>query len=268
MSTEAFPPVILGPSLSDYQSVARPVSVMAKEFANGATSGTHHHAHGQLLYCVSGVMEVLTDHAVWLVPPQRAVWLPSNVAHEMRCRGHVSLRTIYVRPDAIPQSFPVDPAIVQVSPLLRELILRAVAMPPLYDEAGRDGQIVELMLQEFAWERASLLMIHQPRDRRLAPIYQHLLRNPHSNLTIENWAGKLDVSSRTLARLFHSETGTSFIRWRQQIRLLAALPRLAIGDSVIDVAMAVGYDTPSAFAAMFRKFTGTTPARYFSQAPC
>jgi AraC-like DNA-binding protein len=236
---------------------------MAKEFADGATSGKHHHLRAQLLYCVSGVMEVLTTRAMWLVPPQRAVWLPSNVEHEMRCRGHVSLRTVYVRPDAIPGAFPLTPTVVQVSPLLRELILRAVAMPQLYEEDGRDGRIVDLMLQEFRWEPASLLMMEQPDDKRLDRIYRHLLKVPHSDLTIEDWARRLDISSRTLTRLFKFETGTSFVCWRQQIRLLAALPRLAIGEPVIDVALAVGYDTPSAFAAMFRKFTGTTPARYF-----
>lgn len=253
-------------NVADYQFVPRPVTAMAKEFDDGATSGMHHHPRAQLLYCVSGVMEVLADRAVWLVPPQRAVWIPPDLHHEMRCRGHVSLRTVYVKPDAVPVSFPGAPAIVRVSPLLRELILRAVAMPNLYDENGHDGKIVDLILNEFFWEQESLLTMQQPTDRRLQRIYKHLLKAPDDVLTLENWATRLGVSSRTLARLVQTETGTSFTLWRQQIRLLTALPRLALGEPVIDVAMAVGYDTPSAFAAMFRRFTGTTPARYFKSA--
>ena len=167
-----------------------------------------------MLYCVSGVMEVLTARAVWLVPPQRAVWLPSNVEHEMRCRGHVSLRTVYVRPDAIRNSFPLTPTIVQVSPLLRELILRTVAMPQLYEEDGRDGRIVDLLLQEFHWEPASLLMMEQPNDKRLDRIYRHLLKVPHSDLTIED--------SGTKSRYFVADVDAPRqIRDRDLVRLLA-----------------------------------------------
>lgn len=250
-------------NVADYQFVPRPLTAMAKEFADGTTSGMHHHPRAQLLYCISGIMEVLAGNAVWLVPPQRALWMPPDVIHEMRCRGHVSLRTVYVRPDAIPASFPHNPAIVRISPLLRELILRAVEMPNLYDESSKDGKIVELILSEFFWEHENLLTMQQPNDKRLRRIYKHLLKEPDDARTLDDWATELGVSSRTLARLFQNETGTSFTLWRQQIRLLSALPRLAVGEPVIDVALAVGYDTPSAFTEMFRRFTGTTPARYF-----
>lgn len=247
----------------DYQLVPRPVTAMAKEFADGATSGVHHHPRAQLLYCATGVAEVLANNSVWLVPPQRGLWLPPDLVHEMRCRGQVSLRTVYVRSDAVPASFPNHPAIVNVSPLLRELLLRAVDMPHLYDENGRDGKIIELLLSEFAWEHQSLLTMQQPGNKKLQRIYRQLLKEPDDTRTLGDWATRLGVSSRTLARLFQKETGTSFTLWRQQIRLLVALPRLAVGEPVIDVALSVGYETPSAFADMFRRFTGTTPARYF-----
>lgn len=173
------------------------------------------------------------------------------------------MRTVYIQHDAVPASFPVAPAIVRVSPLLRELILRTVAMPLLYDETGRDGMIVQLLLKEFEWDEASLLHMQHPADPRLRHIFLELLAHPANDLTLEGWADQINVSSRTLARLIKQQTGTTFILWRQQLRMLSALPRLALGEPVINVALDVGYETPSAFAAMFRRFTGTTPARFF-----
>lgn len=236
---------------------------MAKEFRDGEGSGLHSHPRAQLLYCVSGIMEVAAGRSVWIVPPQRAVWLPPDVSHEMWCRGAVSMRTVYVRPDAVPSDFPETPAIVRVSALLRELILRAVEMPYLYDEAGHGGLIAQLLLKEFTWESGSLLEMQRPVDKRLDHICTQLLNHPANNLTIEQWAQKLNVSSKTLARLISAETGASFTTWRQQIRLLSALPRLAAGTPIIEVALDVGYDTPGAFSAMFRRFTGMTPRAYF-----
>jgi AraC-like DNA-binding protein len=128
----------------------------------------------------------------------------------------------------------------------------------------KDGRIVDLILMEIAWDRSNFLAMRQPSDKRIERMYRHLLSEPQSALSLEAWAGKLNISVRTINRLLKEETGVSFICWRQQIRLLSALPRLALGEPVIDVALSVGYETPGAFSAMFRKFTGKTPAKYFN----
>ncbi|MGV8267592.1 helix-turn-helix domain-containing protein, partial [Pseudomonas aeruginosa] len=61
-----------------------------------------------------------------------------------------------------------------------------------------------------------------------------------------------------------SELGVTFVHWRRQVRLAAALPRLAAGEAVARIAVDLGYQTPSAFSAMFRRLTGSTPSRYFA----
>lgn len=236
---------------------------MAKEFPEGHRSGVHAHPRAQLLYCVTGVTEVSTARATWVVPPQRAVWLPAGMLHDMHCRSAASMRTIYLQKEAVPAGFPGDPAIVRISPLLRELILRAIEMPMLYDESGRDGMIADLLLMEFEWDTASQLQMQHPQDKRLIRVFTELLSNPSNDRTLDDWADYLNVSSRTLARIIKHETGTTFVLWRQQLRILSALPRLALGEPVINVALDVGYETPSAFSAMFRRLTGTTPARFF-----
>lgn len=247
----------------DYQNVLRPVGAMAKQYTDGYVSRTHRHVRAQLLYAVAGVMEVTTAEGLWVVPPQRAVWLPPNTDHAMRARGAVALRTLYVRPDACPLAFPARPRLVHVSPLLRELVVRAVEMPVYYDEAGREGRVVALIFDEIAWLPDQPLHLAEPRDRRLAVVHAALLADPSDGRTLEQWASHAGASARTLARLCRTECGTSFLQWRQQHRILAALPRLAAGEAVTSVALDLGYETPGAFAAMFRKLMGTTPSRYF-----
>lgn len=252
---------------ADYQFVPRPISAMPKDFPAGARSGIHSHPRGQLLFCCAGVMEVTASTSVWLVPPQRALWVPIGIDHEVRCRGAVSLRTIYVAPSVIPADWPCRPTVVRVSPLLRELILRAVTMPILYDESGPDGLVAQLLLSEFEWERSSLLSLQTPSDPRLGEMYWQLIDDPRNALTLEEWAERLALTPRTLARRINAETGTSFVTWRKQIRLLAALPRLAQGENVLSVALDVGYETSSAFCRMFKELTGSTPSAYFSASP-
>ena len=77
------------------------------------------------------------------------------------------------------------------------------------------------------------------------------------------WAHVAGMARRTFMRAFSAQAGISFGRWRQQARLFAALEILAQNKSVTEVAIAVGYDSVSAFIEMFRTMLGTTPQTYF-----
>jgi AraC-like DNA-binding protein len=128
---------------------------------------------------------------------------------------------------------------------------------------GHDGRIISLALEEIEWAEDRPLHMPVFKDRRLVKISKTLQAHPADSRTLEDWAREVSTSSRTLARLFRAETGTSFIHWRQQVRVLASLPRLAAGESIANVAFDLGYETPGAFAAMFRRLMGVVPSRYF-----
>ncbi len=113
----------------DYQRVGRPLGVMAKTFPAGFVVAEHRHERAQLIHALSGVIELHVGRTLWLVPPQRAVWMPAGMAHAMLARGEVRLHTVYVRPQSCPPEFPRVPRGVMVSPLLRELIVRAAGLP-------------------------------------------------------------------------------------------------------------------------------------------
>ena len=149
-----------------------------------------------------------------------------------------------------------------MSPFLREAIVAATRIPLDYAAGGRDERVMDLILDEI--EAAPRLHLHvpMPRDPRLARLCQKLIAEPARPVTLEALAREIHVSSRTLARMFHRELGLSFGDWLRRMRLLLSLPRLAAGASVLSVALEHGYDSPSAFTAMFRRTMGVSPRAY------
>ena len=239
-----------------------PVVTKSTDYPAGHTIEPHHHARGQLVYAEHGVMMVAGDGGQWIVPPTRAIWMPPGVSHRIRCIGVVHMRSIYVRPDAAVH-LPAQAQAVGVSGLLAELIRAAVRVPLPYAADSRDGRLMRLLLDELHALPVLPLHLPQPRDERLHRICTRLAERPDDTSTLADWAVALGVDAKTIQRLFARETGMTFGQWRQQARLLHGLERLALGDKVVDVALALGYDSPSAFAAMFKRQFGEPPGAFF-----
>ena len=251
----------------DYQDVPRPLAVMAKDIPENHTTGWHFHKRAQLVYAASGVMVVKTRPGTWVIPPQRAVWVPNGVEHETRTIGPVAMRTVYVAPRAARKLSP-HCCVVNVSELLRALILRAAALPVNYDRNGPDARIMQMILDEIKSSRALPLHLPMPKHQRIGDLCAALLQNPGSTEPLEFLAKKVGMSKRTAERLFVKETKITFSRWRQQARLLTALTHLAAGHSVKQAAFNSGYSSQSAFTSLFKRTFGTTPYRYFSDPGC
>ncbi|WP_245592637.1 helix-turn-helix transcriptional regulator [Actinomadura rifamycini] len=103
-----------------------------------------------------------------------------------------------------------------------------------------------------------------PSNERVRAVADALLADPADRRSLDAHARAVGVSRRTLTRLFMQDTGMSFDRWRTHVRLRAALPILAEGHPVSHAAHLVGYATPSAFLAAFRRTVGTSPKRYLN----
>lgn len=242
----------------DYQCVPRAIAAMAKSFAAGETIPPHLHERDQVLYATEGVMRVATLREAWIVPPDRAIYMPGGLEHGVAMRGSVEMRTLYIRPGAAP-GLPTTPAVIDISGLLRALILSLLEEPVLYDEAGRGGLLAGLILDELARARQLQLVIPMPRDERLKRLCKALLDDPSRDETLDEWAGQAGASPRTLSRLFSNEVGLSFTQWRQRVRFHNAMEAIVRGEQVGAVARANGYDSASAFSAAFRKAMGVTP---------
>jgi AraC-like DNA-binding protein len=226
----------------------------------------HRHPNAQLLHGAQGVMVVSTAAGQWVVPPTRGLWMPAGVEHWIRTIGEVQMRTVYIRPDAVP-GLPTACCVLAVSPLLHELILAAVEIPLPYAADSRDGRLMRLLLDEVAGLPVLPLHLPHPSDARLQTICAALTRAPDDTTTVAGWARQLHVDPKTIHRLFVRETGMTFGQWRQQARLLVGLERLAGGGKVLDVALELGYSSPSAFATMFKRQFGVAPSLFFGRAP-
>jgi len=241
---------------------ARGVAAVALDFDDGHWVATHRHHNAQLLYATQGVLVVGTAEGHWLVPSDRGLWIPPGVAHWTRMVGAVRVRTLYIEPAQVPAHLPGSCCVLGVPALLRELILAAVAIrtPPAAD--SRDGRVMALMLDELNQQQPLPLHLPHLRHPALQPLSEQILQGQGLELELNDWAGQLGVNPKTLQRWFVRDTGMTFGKWRQQARLLTALQRLALGHSVLEVALEVGYNTPSAFSAMFRRQFGVSPSEW------
>jgi AraC-like DNA-binding protein/quercetin dioxygenase-like cupin family protein len=252
-----------------YHATERPIAAMEVDYRHGMTTGRHAHPRAQLLYAIEGVMIVQSDQGtsqgVWVVPPNRAVWLVAGAEHEVRMCGEVKIRTLFVDPAAAP-GLPTQNCVIGVSPLVRELLVAAVRIPRDYAAGTRDERLLHLLLDELTVHDVLPLYLPMPAHAGLRQVCEALVAAPDDGATAAQWGRRLGVTAKTVHRLFAKETGLSFAQWRRQARLLAALQRLAAGARIIDVALDAGYASQSAFTAMFRKHFGMPPSAFYAGA--
>jgi AraC-like DNA-binding protein len=234
---------------------------VSAELADGQVIPEHAHPEDQLLFASEGVMTLTTEQGLWVVPPLRAVWIPADTLHSVAMSGRLSMRTLYFQPKLC-RSFPRKCMVINVSSLLRELILHACTFPKLRKEDPVQKRIIEIIVDQLKAVESIPLQLPQPADSRATRVVQTLFANPGDQKTLEKLCADCGASKRTIQRLFREETKMTFNKWRQQLRLLHAMQRLAAGDKVTSAALEAGYNSTSAFIAMFRKQLGTTPARY------
>lgn len=247
-------------STVDIDLDCRAVVGLADEYPAGFRDPEHSHERIQLLYASSGVMSVVTDTTSYVIPPQRAVWIPSGVPHEVSCRGPVSLRSLYIDP-RYERGEPYC-HIVEVSQLLKALIIEVTQIPLDAELTDRDEQVMSLLIREVIDSRKIPYAAPMPNDRRLVRVCREILEDPADQRDTNEWASMAGMSRRSFTRAFKRETGMGVAVWRQQVRLLEAISLLSTGAPVTSVAMNVGYESPSAFCAMFQKTFGVPPSKY------
>jgi AraC-like DNA-binding protein len=244
----------------DPDKTRQPVFVLA-EHCDAGPGHWHAHRRAQLIHASEGVLTVHCEDGQWVVPPQRAVWVPPRVKHRVSSRKGFKLRTLYAEPQHV--SVPDRCTVVAVDALVDELLREAAGFGSDYPRRGPAARVMAVILDRVPHLATAPLHLPHPRDPRLLRVTNVLLRDPANTTTLGEWATQVGATTRTLARLFLKDTGLTFVQWRQQWRLLAALERLGAGDSVTRVAMDVGYGDVSSFIAIFKAAMGDTPARYF-----
>ncbi|MGQ5522089.1 AraC family transcriptional regulator [Chitinimonas sp. PSY-7] len=223
-------------------------------------SGLHCHQRAQLLYAVSGVLQIQVNNLCCVLPPHMAAWIPAGSSHQALATKPFAYRSLYFDPAAF-TSLPAKAQILAVDPLLRELIVR-IAEWPLAPADPCQQRLIEVLLDEIRNAPVAPLSLPLPEDRRLLRITGLLMDEPGNPATLDQLATQAGASSRTINRLFQNQTGLSFSAWRQQLKIMAARRYLAEGMSITAAALNLGYAQESAFIAMFRKVTGKTPGQF------
>jgi AraC-like DNA-binding protein len=240
------------------RSIARPVSALALSNKAGFVIKEHQHSRHQLIYAIRGVMTIRAHQSIWTVPPSHALWMPAGVEHQIRMVTAVEMHTLYFQTNAI--SMPETKcSVLAVTPLLRELIVRAMQIPPHYRKGTADERIMQLISDEVTQLQVRQFSLPLPTDRRLRHMSEHILRDLSDNRTIGQLGQIIGLSERSVMRLFLAETGFTVSGWRQQARLMQAFVLMERGLSTTRISSDLGYASASAFSKMFQKVFGETP---------
>ncbi|KKC25559.1 AraC family transcriptional regulator [Sphingomonas sp. SRS2] len=243
----------------EFDESDRSVIGLEDEYEAGFVDPTHQHGRDQILYASAGVMSVTTARANFVIPPQRAIWIPANVAHEVACRGPVSLRTLYLS-DVRPASR--DCRVLEVTDLLRALIVEVSKLGGFYENSARNQLLIELLKVELGNTPLAHFQVPMPHDYRLLRVCRMIIADPAGQHDLNELASLAGMGRRSFTRAFRAEMGMSLAIWRQQVRLMRALTLLSEGQSVTTVAFDVGYDSPSAFTTVFHRAFGVLPSQY------
>ncbi|HTI18612.1 MAG TPA: helix-turn-helix transcriptional regulator [Trinickia sp.] len=241
------------------------IQAVSVDHAAGVSITRHAHDSGQLSIVLRGTMAVTGEEGLWLAPPGLAVWVPPEVAHDAQYSESSSLIHIHFS-QALATQLPSRCGTVVVSDLLRELGREAVRLSGTGGDSATVELIAQLMVLHAQQPRSGPeLFVPHGRDRRLLFAIDFLRQHPGANVNLDELAALSHTSSRTLARLFVSETGMTFGRWREHLRVVCAVDRLARGQSITQAALELGYQSASSLTTLFTRLLGAPPRRYMEQ---
>lgn len=257
-------------------SAARAVRVKQRLLEHDVDIQAHRHDWGQMVFSVSGVVRVSTERATFLVPPSRAVWIPPGVEHAVTAVERADLCTLYMHRRAgrcgpgrtAAEAAPWElPRVIEVTPLLRELVLQLALEPErVAAPSERERGLAGLILDEMRRAKSLRLGVDLPQDKRLRRLCEAMLDAPQRHSSLEGWAAEAGASARTISRLFRQQLGSSYVQWRQQVLLARALALAARRQPMSLIAAELGYASASAFSAMVTRTVGMPPSRFFAEA--
>jgi AraC-like DNA-binding protein len=240
------------------------IATLAYEYSAGYQVPEHAHGADQLIYAISGVMEVFSGQSMWLVPPRFALWVPAKTYHRIHMPGAVSMRTLYFQPSLV-RMRSSGSTVLHVTPLLRELTLETVRIGKLRTRQHHERALRDLVIQHLEIASSVPTFVALPRDERALHVAQAVLSAPEQTKSLAAICSDAGVSVRTIQRVFRKETGISFELWRRQVRLTKAVELLVQGRSLKEITFCIGYRQPSAFVEIFRRTFGMPPKAWAAQ---
>ena len=241
-----------------------PVYAYARAYNHGYEEDFHQHDRIQLLHTLSGVIHVRTSEGVWVIPPSKGIWIPENKPHAITIFGHVEARGIFVEPFAR-ADLNTQCCVVAIPNLLSELINQAVEIKQEILPHTRSERLLELILDEIRFLEEIPFQLPEAKSNMLKEICADIKVNLASENLIDYIAKKYHISAKTISRLFQKELNMNFSVWLKQAKLLQALTDLEINKPILNIALDLGYESPSAFSYMFKREMGVSPTEYLKK---
>ena len=241
-----------------------PIYAFSENYPHGHIEDWHSHDRIQLIHTLTGVIRIQTHEGIWIIPPGRGVWIPAHKPHALLSSGDVKARGVFIE-DTLQHDIQNECRVVAIPALLRELISSAMDIQNEIQPESRNERLLQLILDEVRLLPALAFNLPDPQSPKLQQLCQRIKENLALEWSLEESAQQLHISSKTLARHFQKETGLHFSHWVRQAKLMQAMIDLAMNKPVLNVALDLGYESPSAFSAMFKRETSMTPSDYLKQ---
>lgn len=250
---------------SSLTALPRPVYFRSYHIPCGTHVEAHRHAWSQFIYARAGVMHIQAEGSRSLIPPLYGVWIPGGMLHEAWTLEDVDLESLFIEPAQL-EARRQECNVVLVSDFARAFIHHAnSSIAEQYDIEGKEGRMLAVLLDVLQALPNAAFHLPQPAHAAMAAMCQAMQKDPGAPHLQEGWAKQLHMSPRTFSRRFQEETGLAFSAWRQRLRLLNAIMLLKSGRTVTDVALELGYNSPSAFAHAFSAMFGASPRQFLKQ---
>jgi transcriptional regulator GlxA family with amidase domain len=254
------------PQMGEVEDPSRPILSFDWSADAPDSAAAHAHPRAHVIAVTSGAYWVKTPEGTWLVPEGLAVWLPSMTQHQVYSHSAAAARIFFVD-RIVAKRLPSKAGTVVPSDLMTSLMKRMVQNGNDYDPGGPAARLGLVMLDELAQMRFAPTLLPASTEPRLERLIQIFADDPLNASYVRELARQAGASTRTLARLFRSEMGMTLGQWRRNLRLQEAIRRLATGASVTEVALELGYSSPSAFTHMFHQNLGVVPSGYRAPEP-
>lgn len=248
-------------SLPEMSGLRRPIVLRSQHLPKRHLFPQHSHTWNQFLYATSGTLLAAIENAWYVISPEQAYWVPTGVVHTTGSLQDAEFRSLYID-DSVAAQLPRDSIVFSVTPLMRSLIIEISELEKRGEQSDYVERVERLILDQLVRLPKESFHLPWPHSPMLLRMCQELFENPSDGRDIETWGRELGASTRTIHRKFEREVGIGIREWRNRLRVFRALDLLGTSDNITEIALELGYSTPSAFTYMFRQRMGCAPTEW------
>ncbi len=240
------------------------IRTLSARFSRGHRIDWHSHSWSQLLYATEGVLTVESRSACWIVPTHRGIWVPAGTEHSLKMHGRVFLQTVYLERHHA-RTADLTCSAFEIPRLMHELIVHVCDLGIVSGDTKENRTLIQFFTDQLERLNPFPLVIPMPQDERARRLAERIVDAPGSAESLADLSGESGASLRTMQRIFTEEVGVPLSRWRNQVKMFAAIQLLANGRSVTNIAFDLGFESVSAFVCSFRHYFGDSPGQYRSK---